>query len=121
MLSHVSFISIPVTDPDRARDFYSAYLGMTVTVDAPHGDTRWIMLEIPGARTQLRLETVEEMPERGGPTLPIIAPDVEAIIEGLRTKGIEIVSEPKPAEWDAQVTYTLIRDPEGNVVLLATG
>lgn len=121
MLSHISFATIPVTDPDRAISFYADRFGMVLTVDAPYGDTRWIILGIPGARTQLRLEAVARMPDRGAPTLPIIAPDVAATIGNLREAGVEIVSDPKPAEWNIDVTYALIRDSEGNVILLASG
>lgn len=121
MLSHISFISIPVTDPDRARDFYAERLGMSVTVDAPYGDKRWIMLAIPGARTQLHLDHVDAMPEWGKPTLPIIVDDLAAVLARLGEGGAEIVAEPKPAEWNADVDYALVRDTEGNTVLLATG
>jgi predicted enzyme related to lactoylglutathione lyase len=120
MLSHISFVSIPVTDQARARAFYADKLGMEVTVDAPYEDMRWIMLKIPGADTQLHLDKVDELPPQRKPTLPLIAPDVAAAIGSLRERGVEIVAEPKPAEWDADTTYALIRDSEGNLLLLTS-
>ena len=120
MLSHISFMTLPVLDPDRALEFYVDRFGMTVTVDAPFGDQRWIMLAIAGAATQLRLEPVAEMPDSPGPTLPLIAPDVALAVETLRDANVEIVCAPGPAEWNASATYALIRDSEGNTVLLAS-
>ena len=31
-----------------------------------------------------------------------------------------VMVEPKPAEWDSGVTYAMIRDSEGNLVLIAS-
>lgn len=121
MLSHISFISIPVTDPDRARDFYAKWLGMSVMVDASYSDKRWIMLAIRCARTQLHLDHVDAMPEQGRPTLPIIVDDLDAVLARHRESGSEIVADPRPAEWNPEVDYALVRDSEGNTVLLATG
>lgn len=120
MLSHLSFASLPVLDIDRALAFWRDVMGLRVTVDAPYGPTRWVMLQIPGARTQIHLDPVATLPETGKPALPIIAPDVVAAVETLRGHGVEIVAEPRAAEWDADTTYALVRDSEGNVILLAS-
>jgi predicted enzyme related to lactoylglutathione lyase len=121
MLSHISFVSIPATNPERARDFYTGLLGMKVAVDAPYGEKRWIMLEIPGARTQLHLDHVDAMPQSDKPTLPMIVADLAAAVARLRDGGARIVAEPKAADWKPGVDYALVQDSEGNTVLLATG
>lgn len=120
MISHVSFVSIPVVDPDRALAFWRDVMGLAVTVDAPYGETRWIMLAVEGARTQIHLDHVAGMPETSRPAVPMIATDVAAAVETLKGRGAEIVAPPGPAEWDHETTYALIRDSEGNVVLLAS-
>lgn len=120
MLTHISFATVPVIDPDLALQFYLDLLGMIVSVDAPFGDQRWIMLAIPSTAAQLRLEPVKAMPEEGGAPPPIIAPDVAAVVRSLRRSGVSIIRDPGPADWDATVMYALIRDSEGNVVLLAS-
>lgn len=121
MISHVSFASIPATDLDRAKAFWSDVMGLTVTVDSTAiPGMRWIMLRPGEAETQIHLDEVETMPERDRPALPLIAPDVPATIEALRERGVAIIAEPKPAEWDAGTTYALIRDSEGNVILIAS-
>jgi predicted enzyme related to lactoylglutathione lyase len=121
MLSHISFVSIPATNPERARNFYTGLLGMNVAVDAPYGEKRWIMLEIPDARTQLHLDHVDAMPQSDKPTLPLIVADLAAALARLQNGGARIVAEPQPADWKPGVDYALVQDSEGNTLLLATG
>ena len=114
MISHISFASIPVTDANRALAFWRDVMGLAVTVDSTAiPGMRWIMLRPGGAETQLHLDLVETMPESDRPALPLIAPDLPGTIRHLRERGVEIVAEPKPAEWDSETTYALIRDSEG--------
>ena len=76
MFTHVSFVSLPVEDVNRARDFYRDRLGMAVTVDEPYGDSRWIMLEMRDAKTRLHLDHRPERIDRTGqPALPLITAD----------------------------------------------
>jgi predicted enzyme related to lactoylglutathione lyase len=121
MFSHISFTSLPVDDFDRAMAFYDDMLGLNMTVDAPFGDQRWIMFEIPGARTQIHLD---KRPQGQGPgdrpALVLIAGDIALVFDRLRDKGVVIMTEPKAAEWDAGTTYGLIRDSEDNIVLIAS-
>ena len=121
MISHISFVSIPVTDQDRALAFWRDAMGFQVTVDAEFmPGVRWIMLKCGDARTEIHLDKVEAITPSERPTLPLIAPDVPGAVQALRDKGVQIVAEPKPAEWNEAVTYALIRDSEGNVILLAS-
>ena len=120
MITHITFASISVTDPDRAKAFYEDMLGFEVTHDSTAiPGMRWIMLRPGQAETQLHLNLVDRMPETSMPALPFVAPDVPGMVGMLRGKGVEIVKEPGPAEWNAAATYALFRDSEGNVILIA--
>jgi predicted enzyme related to lactoylglutathione lyase len=119
-LSHVSFTTIPVDDYDRAKAFYVDVLGMIEKTDAPMGSERWIMLEVPGSRTRVHFDRRDGEGAALRPVLPMIAPDVASAIEDVRAKGAEIVREPAPAEWDAETQYAMIRDSEGNLVMIAS-
>jgi len=120
-LSHVSFTSVPVADFDRAIAFYRDRFGMELTVDAPMDTTRWVMLRIPGAATQLHLDWRAERIDRDGlPALALIAPDLDSVAARLQAEGIDIVRPPRTAEWNDTVRYAIIRDSEGNLVLLAS-
>jgi catechol 2,3-dioxygenase-like lactoylglutathione lyase family enzyme len=120
MFSHVSFISIPTRDPERARDFYRDKLGLEVAEDAPYGESRWILMAIPGARTLVHFDPGGAAPDGGKPVLPLIAPDVAGTVAALRARGVTVTREPGPAEWDPETTYAMIRDSEDNPVLVAS-
>lgn len=121
-VSHVSFMSLPVTDQDRALAFWRDVMGFVVTTNADHTPgMRWIMLRPAEARTQIHLDKVEAMPPQGEkPVLPLEAPDVPEIVARLRSHGVEIVKDPGPAPWNAEVTYAMFNDSEGNLILLSS-
>ena len=51
-ISRISVISIPVSDPDRAKAFYAETLGFDVLADSEFGDgRRWIQLAPEGSAT----------------------------------------------------------------------
>ncbi|MBM9595691.1 VOC family protein [Roseitranquillus sediminis] len=122
IFSHISFVSVPVTDIVRARDFYRDKLGLRVLTDAPFGDSRWVLLEVADSRTQIHLD---DKPGRSVSksrlALPLVVHDLDEALEVLRDNGVEIVQEPKSAAWNPLVAYALIRDSENNVLLVADG
>jgi len=63
-LKHISLVSVPVTDQDKAKDFYTGMLGFTVKFDvvmdsATAGTAgegaRWVMLTPPGGGADITL------------------------------------------------------------------
>ena len=121
MISHVSFATLNVTDMDRAKAFWSEVVGFEVTVDTETmPGMRWIMLRPGDASTQVHLWKVDALPDTQMPALPFVCPDVEGMVEKLRSAGVEITQEPGPAEWDATMVRAMFRDSEGNVILLAS-
>ena len=121
MISHVTFASIPATDLDRAKSFWTDVVGFDETYDAEaKPGLRWIMLTPPGAQTAIQLNRVEAMPATVMPALPLVAPDVAGTVEALRGKGVEILSEPGPAPWDETMTMATFRDSEGSKILLVS-
>lgn len=55
---HIKFAPLPVSDQDRAQDFYTRLLGCKVAVDKPYKDDgwRWVELKFPDAETTLLFE-----------------------------------------------------------------
>ncbi len=51
MIKRVKFISIPVSDQQRALEFWTKKVGFEVSTDHPMGADRWLELKIPGAET----------------------------------------------------------------------
>jgi predicted enzyme related to lactoylglutathione lyase len=120
MLRRVNFVSVPVTDQDRALAFYRDRLGMKVQTDAPYdGGWRWIFLEIPGAQTLLHFAAADEVRVKDGtPALCLVCDDVDAEAERLRTAGVKITAGPDVAPWDAAVRWAMFKDSEGNLILV---
>jgi predicted enzyme related to lactoylglutathione lyase len=124
-MAHIAFATLPVLDLDRAMAFWRDVMGAVVSMDAPYvgpsgAQARWVMMEIPGARTQIHLDPVDTMPVTDRPVLPLIVGDVAAEERRLLALGVEILTPPTPAPWDRDTIHALIRDSEGATILLAS-
>ena len=51
----VRTVGVPVTDQDRALDFYTGKLGFEKRMDVPMGEGRWIEVAPPGAAATIAL------------------------------------------------------------------
>ncbi len=123
MIKAVKFVSIPVRNQDRALEFYTAKLGMTVMTDQPMGPDpgaqRWIELAIPGADTRVVLFTPAGHEDRiGGFSTAVFASDnVEKTHEQLTARGVEFVQAPKKEPWG---TSSIFKDADGNQFVLSS-
>jgi catechol 2,3-dioxygenase-like lactoylglutathione lyase family enzyme len=120
---HIQFAELPVTDQDRAKDFYIRHLGCTEVSDMPIGADdgwRWLELAFPGSETHLHFHRRDRMHlVEGEPVMVLIDSDVAGTIERLRSEGVEIVSEPGPAPYDPSLTTAEFRDSEGNRMVVS--
>lgn len=119
---HIQFAELPVFDQDRAKAFYVEHFGCQVVADAPMGPDgwRWIELKLPGARTALHFQKRKDDAPSPGPVMVLVDEDVDGIVETLRSKGVEIVSEPAAAPYDPGRRAAEFRDSEGNRMVLST-
>ncbi len=117
-ITHISVLSVPVTDQDRARDFYVDTLGFDLVADNPMGpDQRWVQVAPHDGQTGLTLVTwFENMPPGSVQGLVLQTPDVDAEAERLRAAGVALTG-PEDAEWGRFVTFT---DPDGNGIVLTS-
>jgi catechol 2,3-dioxygenase-like lactoylglutathione lyase family enzyme len=116
----INFVSVPVADQDRALAFYTGHLGFSVQTDAPYGEGwRWIFLALSGGGTRLHFARATELTwAEGLPALTLVTDDVNADAARFMAAGVEIVDGPADAPWVAGVRYLIIRDSEGNSVLM---
>jgi predicted enzyme related to lactoylglutathione lyase len=119
---HIQFAELPVFDQDRAKQFYIDNLGCTSAADAPYGEDswRWIELAFPGAETHLHFLHRKENAPSDEPVLVLVDSDVKGTIERLRSKGIEIVTEPYEPSWQPGRIVAEFRDSEGNRMVLGS-
>lgn len=118
-VTQINFLSIPVTDQDRALAFYTENLGFEVHTDAPYAENwRWIFLTLPGAETKLQFASSSDMQINDKPALCLICDSVDEEAEKLRANGVTITGGPDEAPWQPGVRWLMIRDSEDNLVLL---
>ena len=120
MFSHIHFQPLPVTDVERARDFYRDKLGLTVDTDTPYGETRWVFMRVGDGQTLLHFDRRDAVPASDTPVLILATADVDATCATLRGRGVTITNGPDDAPWRPGTRWAMIRDSEGNLVLIQT-
>lgn len=119
---HIQFAELSVRDQERAKRFYVEHFGCEVAADTPMASDgwRWIELKFAGAKTTLHL--VRQMKESSfdGPHLVLVDDDVAATIQELRSKGVEILTEPHQPSWQNTRTVAEFRDSEGNRMVISS-
>lgn len=111
-IQRISIISIPVSDQDAARTFYTDKLGFEVVRDNPMGDgNRWVELKPPHAETSITLVTwFEDMPPGSLDGMVLETGDLSEEHRQLVDRGLKI-SEIDEAPWGRFATFM---DPDGN-------
>lgn len=119
---HIQFAELPVFNQDRAKAFYIEHFGCEVAADAPMGADgwRWIELRFPGAETTLHFHRRKDETPSDEPVMVLVDEDVTATVRALRSKGVEIITEPQEAPWQPGRTTAEFRDSEGNRMVLGS-
>jgi predicted enzyme related to lactoylglutathione lyase len=121
MIKAVKFVSIPVSDQDRALDFYTQKLGFSILTDQPMapGQQRWIELKIPGAETKVVLFTPDGHEDRIGSfqNVTFTADNVVGTHAELSGRGVEFSQPPTSQPWG---TFAVFKDLDGNQFVLSS-
>lgn len=120
MIKRIKFLGIPVQDQDRAFRFYTEKLGFRVLTDQEFSDKqRWIELSIPGAETGVVLFTPEGQEDRIGTFVNTSweVDDLARTHDELLARGVEFVKPPKKEPWG---TFAIMKDSEGNQIVLSS-
>jgi catechol 2,3-dioxygenase-like lactoylglutathione lyase family enzyme len=116
-------VSIPVSDVDRAKRFYSEQAGFVVDLDTRIGDEmRLIQLTPPGSACSIHLSTrILDMPPGVLEGLQLVVPDIEAARAELLERGVEISDvqhfdgrDWKPGVAEEWNSFAFFSDPDGN-------
>lgn len=110
----VGTVAIPVTDQERAVEFYIGTLGFEKRRDFPFAGARWIEVAPPGAATTIALVP---------PTVPVgirlFVADADAIHAQLRARGVD--TDPAVMRMDGAPPMFALRDPDGNDLFVVEG
>jgi predicted enzyme related to lactoylglutathione lyase len=122
MFKHVKFSGVPVSDQDRAIAFYRDVLGLKLATDQQYGSGwRWIEFEVSGSPTRILFERRANEDPGEQPSLILVTADVDAAYAELGAKGVTFDQEPIDAPWAPKERYALLRDSEGNLIMIGSG
>ena len=121
-IKQISMVSIPVTDQEKAKAFYTGVLGFTVKFDFPMdaqtagnaaaAGARWVMLAPPGGGTDITLVTwFPDTTPPGSAKLALSCDDVDVTFAELTERGADVQNEPEDAPWGR---WFGVNDPDGN-------
>lgn len=113
----VRVVSVPVSDPDRAKNFYVDILGLKLErEDSSMPGLHWIQVVPEGGTTSLTLVTwFDTMPAGSLQGLVLTCDDLQADYERLVSQGVRFDSPPERHPW---ATEAVMRDPDGNGIVL---
>ena len=119
---HIQFAELPVFDQDRAKKFYTDNLDCRVAADEPMGKDgwRWIELKFAGADTALHFLRRKDEAPSAEPVLVLVDDNVETTVKTLKSRGVEIVTEPHAAPWQPGRIVAEFRDSEGNRMVIGS-
>jgi catechol 2,3-dioxygenase-like lactoylglutathione lyase family enzyme len=118
MIECVRVVSVPVSDQDRARAFYTDTLGFELRTENVFGEgVRWIEVAPEGSAASLSLVTwFEAMLPGSLQGLVFVVDDVYATYEELLAKGVPFDFPPGEMPGGLQAVF---RDPDGNGFVIA--
>ena len=116
-------VVVPVSDVDRAKQFYSEQVGFNVDVDHRVGEQfRVVQLTPPGSACSVTIgEGLSDMPPGSVKGLQLVVADIEAARAELVSRGVEVspiqhfddgVQKEGPGgDWNSFIFFS---DPDGN-------
>jgi catechol 2,3-dioxygenase-like lactoylglutathione lyase family enzyme len=115
-ISRVGVVVVPITDQERALEFYVDKLGLEKRTDVPMGDQyRWVEVAPAGGETTI----APVVPPPGRPAgnretgIALQTADIEALHAELKAQGVD-VDEEISRMGDPVPPMFWLRDPDGN-------
>lgn len=112
MIKHVAFFVYPVTDIERARQFYEGILGLKLTHDY---EGHWLEYSIQDVTLAITDWMEDAKPCHTGPCLALEVAHADTNFQFMRDNGVKILKE----LFDTPVCRMgMIADPDGNGILI---
>jgi catechol 2,3-dioxygenase-like lactoylglutathione lyase family enzyme len=108
----LELVAIPVSDVDRAKEFYVEKAGFNADHDHNVSDEiRFVQLTPPGSACSIAIgKGVTDAPPGSVQGMQIVVPDIDAAHAELSGRGVE-VSDVQDFPWGSFVFFS---DPDGN-------
>ncbi|MGH3815517.1 MAG: VOC family protein [Pseudonocardiaceae bacterium] len=119
----LELVTVPVTDVDRAKRFYSEQVGFVVDHDTPvSDDMRVVQLTPPGSACSIALGTgIVDTPPGSAQGMQLVVSDIEAARAELVERGVQVSQvqhfdgadrvDGRGGDWNSFVFFS---DPDGN-------
>jgi catechol 2,3-dioxygenase-like lactoylglutathione lyase family enzyme len=108
----IELIFIPVTDVDKAIEFYVDKVGFTLDMQGrPSEGLRFVQVTPPGSACSIAFgEGLNDMVPGTQKGIQVVVPDAEAARQELLSRGVD-APEVQALEWGK---FTSFADPDGN-------
>jgi predicted enzyme related to lactoylglutathione lyase len=107
----LELVMVPVSDVDRAKDFYVDQVGFNLDHDhRVSEELRFVQLTPPGSGCSIAMGPPSEMAPGSLQGLQIVVPDIEVAHAELSGRGVE-VGEIQDLPWGS---FVFFKDPDGN-------
>jgi catechol 2,3-dioxygenase-like lactoylglutathione lyase family enzyme len=108
----LELVAVPVSDVDRAKDFYTEKAGFIAEHDHRVSDEmRFVQVTPPGSACSITFGTgITDMAPGSVQGLQLVVPDIEAARNELLERGVE-VGDVQVFPWGSFVFFS---DPDGN-------
>jgi predicted enzyme related to lactoylglutathione lyase len=118
-VTKVANVIIPVSDQDRAVEFYTEALGLDKRVDVPFGDgSRWIEVAPSGADTPIAIcpPGPNVTPGAKDTGISLATDDIDGYHAQLKDRGVDVDAE--VSRFGGAPPLFWLRDPEGNTLMV---
>ena len=119
-IKKVGVVCVPISDQDRAIEFYTETLGFEKRADVPFGNGyRWVEVGPAGAETTIAIVPPPEGQPTGGMQtgIGLHVDDIEAIHADLKAAGVDVDAEISRM-GDPVPPLFWLRDPDANVLMV---
>jgi predicted enzyme related to lactoylglutathione lyase len=119
---HIRFAELPVCNQLRAEKFYGEHFDDPVAADRPMGSDGWRWIELQLAEAEAALHFARRRDEASGtPVLVLVADDLEETVQGLETRGVQTLTEPREAPRRRGQRVAESQDSESNRLMIGGG
>ena len=112
-ITNLAFVGIPVTDLNRARQFYEDVLGLQVAETMADGN--WIEYSLGNNTLAVASVGDKWLPSNEGSSPALEVDDFEATIKWLKDRHITFANEPFETPC---CRIAIIQDPDGNKIAI---
>jgi lactoylglutathione lyase len=108
-ITDIGTVGIPVSDQDKALEFFTGTLGFEKRLDMRAGDFRWLTVAAPGAVVSVALVAGGSVGQDTG--IRFMVPDAETEHTAMRQRGIEVG---ELLRWPGVPPMYEFKDADGN-------